>query len=334
MSIQKESVLAVIGGGRWGQVLLSILGNIPLPFDRVVVVSKFNAHEVIQKFETLRSSTLFSLVESIENLLAQYNVKAAIIVNSAQQHFDTALILISQGIHVLIEKPLVLSAKQMNILIKKATEKEVCIFPGLCYRFCSYLDNFKKIMGQEGTPYRFIMQWHDTASEIRYGKLKKHDASLDVAQDVMPHVWTILSKIFEHPLIEINASLDHDITDDYATIQISLKNIAGQVVLKRNAPIRERSIVVELENQKFLKIDFSNEPGMISSESGTFSADIAWNNKLSPLTQQLNQFFLSIQAGKSTKEEVEACLNSVNCSESASNLLKTHKNFNTTPPLK
>lgn len=317
MLIKKESALAVIGGGRWGQVILSVLESIPLPFDRVVVVSKFNAAEIRAKFNESKSSTAFSLTDSIENLLAQYNVTAAIIVNSARQHFDTALNLIDHGAHVLIEKPIALSQEHINALIEKAAQKKVCLFPGLCYRFCSYLDNFSEKINQYSTPRRFMMNWFDVADEIRHGKLKKHDTTIDVAHDVMPHVWTILSKIFREPLIDARITLSGDANDDDASFEISLKGISGQVNLSRRASARERSILIESQNNTICKIDFSSEPGTMTSGSEIFSADTTWNNRPSPLTQQLRHFFLSIETG-SKKDDIDAAINSVRFSESAS----------------
>jgi len=329
MSMQNKSVLAVIGGGRWGQVILSILASISIPFDYVVIVSKFNEEDIHSKLKEWEksSATCFEVVPSIEDLFAQYSVTAAIVVNAAQQHFDTALQLINQGIHVLIEKPIVLLTEQMNILIAKAHEKKVCILPGLCYRFSSYLDNFAKIIPTKGTPSSFAIHWHDMSHEIRYGQLKKHDTTIDVAQDVMPHIWSILSKIFCQPIVDIRA-LAYEMTEDYAAFQVSLSDITGHVILKRNAPFRERSICVEFNKNKFLKIDFSAEPGNIFWEANSFPADKDWQQKPSPLTQQLNYFFSYLKTGAFTQEEIDACISSVTWSKSASMLLqKTKINF-------
>ena len=43
-----QSILAIVGGGRWGQVLLSVIAGMHTPFDRIVIISKANAAEVAE----------------------------------------------------------------------------------------------------------------------------------------------------------------------------------------------------------------------------------------------------------------------------------------------
>jgi predicted dehydrogenase len=308
----------LIGGGRWGQVTLSVLGKIPVPFAGIAVVSKHNAHEIQRVIAEIPSSVPISLTESIENLLNTYTVKAAIIVNSAQQHFDTAMMLIERGIHVLIEKPIVLTTEQMNILLETAARKKVCVFPGLCYQFCSYLDNFSKLILQHEAPKKFIVEWHEKSNEVRYGQTKKFDANINIAQDVMPHIWTILTKIFQEKNINISK---YENLNDAANFSVSLNNISGKIILKRNASSRQRTVLLQMNEKKYFKIDFSTEPGEIYSASEKISADEHWHKNLSPLAQQLLQFFSYIEVGQIKNEVTEKCLDSVKFTERASTLL-------------
>lgn len=308
--LQSGSVLAIIGGSRWGLVILSILAKIDHPFDSLVIVSSANATEVKSKILALgNTSKPIYLVETMDELLANHLVRAAVVVNAARQHFETARRLIQQGIHVLIEKPIVLSLSQMQTLIADALKYQVCIVPGLNYRFCSYIKNFSTAMFSKGTPTNFIFNWFDTNTEMRYGQMKRHDSSISVVQDVMPHIWTILTVIFQDQSIEI-----HDCSNlgDKTILHLSIKNINGIVTLSRAQPKRERYLELQFD-QGPLILDFSTEPGVIVDNNKSFSADPIWDQRPTPLTQQLSYFFSLLEQRKSRLEDIECCLSSVRC---------------------
>lgn len=308
-----NSVIANIGGGRWGQLLLSILANMQLPFDGIVAVSTANAQAVRDKIVELNlsSSTPLDISPTIDDLLSQYNVKAAVIVNSAREHFDTALRLIKKGIHVLIEKPIVLCTKEMQILIEEAKYHHVCIVPGLSYRFCSYIHHFSAEVAKMEKPKKFTLNWSDARDEVRYGQLKKHDASIHIVQDIFPHVWTILSSVFQCPTLNILTSEEES---HGALVTVSINKIEGVVVLKRNALKRQRHLSIEFDSEKLI-LDFAIEPGEIILGDKNYSADALWNQKRSPLTQQLAYFFSIIQKNKSLPKDLQLCLDSVACTE-------------------
>jgi predicted dehydrogenase len=311
-----ESVLAIIGGGRWGQVMLSVVATMYAPFDRTVIVSHANAMEVRRKIADLNlmSRIPIEILPTIEDLFAKYEVKAAVIVNSAGQHFATARQLINRGVNVLIEKPIVPSIEQMQILIKEAKHHHVSLVPGLSYRFCSYIKNFSHEAAKKGIPQQFHLKWCDAKDEIRYGQVKRHDISIGIVHDVMPHIWTILSVIFQHPTVNIHTCLQDN---NSAALTLSINCIEGQVLLERNGSRRERYLALQFDSDK-LVLDFSIEPGVMVVDSKQMSADQLWEQKPGPLARQLEYFFSVIAKGKSTQEDLQCCLDSVACTEFAS----------------
>jgi hypothetical protein len=93
------------------------------------------------------------------------------------------------------------------------------------------------------------------------------------------------------------------------------------VQLDREAPVRQRLITVANERQATLALDFTCEPGTITSGAITYSGDESWREKPSPLTQQLHHFFACIARGQTTKADREALSCSVNFSHAAAQRL-------------
>jgi hypothetical protein len=77
----------------------------------------------------------------------------------------------------------------------------VCAMPSLTFLHCSYVDRFAKAIGADGERLKHLkLDWADPVTEIRYGDRKSYDPGISVAQDVVPHVWAILSQIARTPI--------------------------------------------------------------------------------------------------------------------------------------
>ena len=319
----KESVLAVVGGGRWGRVIVSVLSQMEIPFDAIIVVSKVSSENIIQYIKKQQSEARLpiKIVSTLDELLMHYSVKGAIVANAANQHFETASILIDYGINVLIEKPLVLSLDHAHILLKKAVKNGVTIVPGLQYRFCSYIQNFAEALQRlETIPRSFIIDWSDQIGEVRYGELKAYDRTINVAQDVMPHVWSILSTIFcETDISIISSKTARD--GQYASFTVKMKDgLLGDVNLERDAEQRRRRICVQYDSGACLSMDFTSEPGIVFWNNQIIFTNPDWPNETKPLKCQLQYFISTIKNGMKDSD-IQACLESVSFSTRASSMI-------------
>lgn len=326
-TLHKQS-LAVIGGGRWGRIIVSILATMDLAFDQVVIVTNINAENMQRLIRLLpsKASTPFTIVPSLNNLLTEHNVKAAIIVNDARQHFSTAARLLVSRIPTLIEKPLALSKTQAQTLLSNSINSGVCLLPGLQYRFCSYIHDFASHIKRFcKKPRSFSVIWSDQANEIRYGETKTYDSSIDVAQDVMPHIWSILFTIFQQTAILFN-SCQISNKGHYANFSITMDGIIpGHIVLERDATQRQRLIVIKFDKKNTLSMDFSTEPGSIFLNGKIISTNSEWDITQRPLIRQLNYFFSHMHDGATSAEDIHACLESVSFCEEASALLQIYQ---------
>jgi len=318
----KGASLAVVGGGRWGRVIVSVLAGIELPFDKILVVTAHHADAMRCVIQRQRPGTCpFEILSSIDDLLANHDVAAAVVVNSARQHFETALRLIDSRVHVLIEKPVVLSMEHARVLIDKAAASGVFLVPGLQYRFCSYIRTVAELVADlPWKPSIFSMEWRDQSGEIRYGEKKSYDHSINLADDVMPHVWAILSTVFRPSLIHPD-SCRTDRHGKCASFDVRVDGVSGTVILEREAAQRRRLLNIASGSGDSLSFDFTVEPGVISSGSGRMSGDPHWDVGPRPLKRQLTHFFATMERGEQPASDTADCLASVEFAERASALL-------------
>lgn len=303
--------VAIIGGGRWGRVILSVLATSDLPVDRITLVTSHNVALAQNVASRLASRHPIRIVSALSD-----HPSAAIIANAARSHVETARDLIALGAHLLIEKPVVLKAQEARRLIDLARAAHTILLPGLSYRFCSYLRNFAQSIAPLHPVAGFVLHWSDPAGEIRYGERKTYDVSINVADDVMPHIWTILSVLFPQSVFAVTSCKTLR-SGKSAAFALDAGSMKGSVTLERDSDLRHR--VIQLPASASL--DFSVEPGAMTIGANTMSADAAWAASPGPLARQLRYFLECIEKGKSAEDDETALIESVRFAESASAML-------------
>lgn len=296
-----ERAVAVVGGGRWAKVFVSVLSTLGLPF-RLVVVSSNNAEEFIGLHDVNGSEIL--VVSTVEELLLRHKVVAAIVVNAARQHFLTASRLIEAGVSILLEKPMALKQSEVTLLFQRAAKNGVLLMPALSFLYCSYLNRYALAVSNGGGAFGTThLEWSDPQDEVRYGENKSYDNGISVVQDVMPHIWSILA-ITLH-----SRELSLDVTfcsigrgGRKATFLLSAGAGRCLVSIERDARLRRRVVKTELSSGVRLTLDFTTEPGIISSGDERYCADPTWHHAETPICQQLRTFFSCLDKSKSDEE--------------------------------
>jgi len=286
---RQGSCLAIIGGGRWARVYLSELARMNLPY-RLVLVSA-HARPTDPTGELARSMGIFVL-RDIPALLRAHAIAGAIVVNAAHAHFQAAHALLDAGIPVLLEKPAVMRRADAESLVAQAGRRGVGIHPALTMLEASYMERFaERVLAGGGPVERVRIKWRDPRQEVRYGVAKSYDPTISVAHDVMPHVWSILARVM--------ATTPHRMTiDDCATdrggravsFRLRFTNVRCDVHLERDASERRREVAVELETGETLSLDFTAEPGVITTPAGSEPGDPAWATSLRPVRRILSGF--------------------------------------------
>jgi predicted dehydrogenase len=317
-----RDTLAVIGGGRWARVIASVLANMDLPFNSTIIVSQSNPARLASALASDRRGPI-AIVPTIGEALNRFGLKAAIIANAARVHVASAEQLIEAGIPVLIEKPAALTMAEAARLLELADANGVCVAPSLSFLHCSYLHRFAMMIGADKGKLRGLtLEWTDPTSEVRYDDPKSYDPGISVAQDVMPHVWSILGLAVGMPAGDVGVKSCRIARGGrWATYGLEVQGVPCLVTVRRDAPARRRFLKAEISSGEELAIDFTVEPGTILSGSTRFSADPGWTERPGPLWGQIQDFLAALK-GRTAEPDTHALLGSVGLVERCDALLK------------
>lgn len=125
------SHVAVIGGGRWGAVICSVLERVLPESVPVWLVSRRMPAERVPR----RVRRIFDL----DGLPDPDRTGAAIVATAPHDHAQTASRCLSAGWHVLVEKPFTLELGDARALVERAAELKRLLWVGLVYLFAPYL---------------------------------------------------------------------------------------------------------------------------------------------------------------------------------------------------
>jgi predicted dehydrogenase len=301
--------LLVIGGGRWARVYLSILARIPLPGRAITVVSQHGGDSLDQAVAAANAQGLnrCQRMLHLEDALNQGRFAGAIVTNAARDHVRTALSLLNRRIATLVEKPIALTEAGAAQLIDAARMASVAVVPALVLRHCDYLRSFVQVARSNLTSLRKVeISWSDPAEESRYGEAKGFDFGLGVAEEIAPHVATILMMVAggSLQLLEQTSIQRGGLGIEFGGLW---NGVAFSAILERQTPVRKRLITVSDELGRRVQLDFAVEPGTISTETQIYNADSQWNRHASPLTQQTSAFIKNL-SGPFHQDDIEALL--------------------------
>jgi len=213
---------------------------------------------------------------------------AAIVVNAARDHERAVEWALSAGVPVLVEKPIALTAAASQRLVNLARSRKVRFAAAQIFLFARYLDNFSKLVAEAGNVRFLRVRWMDPRSETRYGEQKTYDAGLPVFIDWLPHVLSMVGNLMPG-LRQRCEKLEVLRGGAHLELELMLGDTPCSVRLVRNGDRRERVIEVAAGG-KMIKLDFSMEPGTITSGSTTIAGDPDWEVKKRPAAQMLTAF--------------------------------------------
>ena len=83
---------------------------------------------------------------------------------------------------------------QYKYLLKLSKAKKCKVFVSMPFYFPTIFIILKKI--PKNRKFKIYFEWHDEINEIRDGILKKHDFSINYAQDTIYHFYGILACLY------------------------------------------------------------------------------------------------------------------------------------------
>lgn len=279
--------IAVIGGGRWARVLSEVVCGLVPSSVEISVHSLHNA-EAMSSWVSAQGLGHRVHVSPQWPKLLSVKSSAVIVANAARDHEWAVESAFNDRVPVLVEKPITLTAAASQRLANVARGRKVRFAAAHVFLFARYLDNFSRLVSEAGTIRSLRVRWMDPRIENRYGERKQYDPSLPVFADWLPHVLSMVGSLVPG-LPQMCVGLDFRRGGAHLELELRLGDIPCSVQLVRNGDRRERIILVDA-GRKTLQLDFSIEPGTITSGSSTVVGDPDWETKRRPAARMLTAF--------------------------------------------
>lgn len=286
----------VIGGGRWARVIIETLSIILPTSSKINIITKHNLDSMKSWVNEKNILQEVDVLDYFPENINSNELVASIVVNAVRDHEKGANWAISHGIPTLIEKPISLSYSGAQNIQNLAREKKIIIASSQVFLYAKYIENYFNIVSQKGKIKSIEFVWTDLKGENRYGEIKKYDSSVPIFADCLPHIVSIIQLFFS----EINFECQRiNISNggSYFELFLLINSIPCKIIIARNSLKRQRLLTVITESEQ-LKLDFSNEPGLIIYNNTQISGDKEWNDRIKPMRQMLTSFLLSIKNGE------------------------------------
>ena len=175
-----EIVVAQIGVGYWGPNLLRNL----------VASTKFKVKTVVELSENRRDyvSGLYPQVhvtDDVDEVLQDKEITAVIIATPVSSHYELSIKMLNAGKHILVEKPMATTTREIENIIEIATEKKLISMVGHTFIYNSAVRYIKQIIenGEIGD-IRYIY-----CQRLNLGRIR---SDVDALWNLAPHDISII----------------------------------------------------------------------------------------------------------------------------------------------
>ncbi|MEK7989612.1 MAG: Gfo/Idh/MocA family oxidoreductase [Thiotrichaceae bacterium] len=297
--------IAVIGGGRWARVLISVLTSLNCSILWITKHGKANNLQWLQDQD-------FSNIEVTDDETSAFNrltTKAIIVATQSHTHANFIKKALLNNIPVLSEKPYSLHIEEADALIALAEKNNVLAAVNFEFMYADYLLQFKNKISIIDIK-QVQITWHDPFKEKRHDEIKYSDIYTPLVHDSLPHCWSLFAEklIFE--------SIDYQ-ADSALKIRATGNHKQFEFLLNRRAEKRIRYINI---NQGEAILDFSQEPGFMIINKQLI------NNKwveTRPLSASLHAFLNAVATdNRQLVNTLANCKNAVEIAQQAYNALE------------
>lgn len=228
--------IAIIGCGYWGVNYVRVFSELP---ESSVVAICDSRIERLQEVE--RRFPQIILTTSVEEVLQLPEVDATAICTSATSHFDIARRCLMAGKHVLLEKPMVTSANDAEILNTLADNQGVQLMVGHTFLYNTAIKKMKQYLDQDEIGRVYYLY----ARRTNLGPIR-HDVS--ALWDLAPHDISIFNYLLDSTPLwvsAVGAKVLQNGRDDVGFINLGYKNgVIGNIHVSWADPNKVRELVI------------------------------------------------------------------------------------------
>lgn len=185
--------IGIIGYGYWGP---NLVRNFFAANDCRIKSVADSKSERLQQLEKIYPSIQGD--KDAENLIYDPNIDALVIATPVSTHFSLAKKAISEGKHVLIEKPMTSSVKEAEILMNLAEQKKVLLMVDHTFLYTGAVQKIKQLLtDQELGTIKYL-----DSTRINLGLFQ---SDINVLWDLAPHDLSILNYLVNERPYSVNA---------------------------------------------------------------------------------------------------------------------------------
>jgi len=236
----KKTKVGVIGVGHLGEHHVRIFRELPdVHLVGIVDTDQSRRKEIEKKYQTCGFNNYKELIDS--------GVEAVSIAVPTEHHFSTARKFLTEGINVLLEKPITKTVKEAEVLLQIAKKKKLVFQIGHIERFNVAVKSLGKLVKRP----RFI-EGH------RLGPFPQRSININVILDLMIHDLDIVLSLVHSEIKSIQAIGVPVLSnyEDIANARITFKDgCVVNLIVSRVSPERTRKIRIFQEDAYF-SLDF------------------------------------------------------------------------------
>lgn len=186
--------VVVVGGGRWGRILVRQLLQDDLAA-QVTLVTRHGYTNCLQWRSRLPVDTRRRLKLSCELADLTITPQAGIVATRPAQHYAAARALLEQRVHTLVEKPFVREEYQERELAATAERGNLLLGVNHEYLVAPWLAELKKASNGDRAV-RVRIAWRERRRSWHFGEQRLRDDTVTTEEDLFPHLFSILSRLF------------------------------------------------------------------------------------------------------------------------------------------
>lgn len=297
VTLKKPINIAVLGAGYWGRKVTAEYvklanTNPTLTLARVCDLKEENLKLVSDSYgvDAGRLSTEY------KEIFYKDDVDAVHICTPNETHYELCREALSADKHVLIEKPMALSAKEAWDLVRLAESKRLCLQVGHIFRFNNALNKMQELIARNyfGTLYYLRLQW-TTWMPSPLGR--------DIIFDLGPHPVDIVNHLLEKWPTKVACSARayrRSSLEEVAHITMEFgENVISYVELSWLLPGKIRELAV-MGAERSAVVDCLGQTIRIFEDNNgrSFSFDVVQNNTI---LDEVSHFVSSIQDENNNK---------------------------------
>jgi predicted dehydrogenase len=191
-------------------------------------------------------------LNNAEEIIGDPQIDAVVIATPVSTHFSLAYKALSQGKHVLLEKPMTASVQEAEILIDLAEQERLLLMVDHTFLYTGAIEKMKQLVeGQELGKIKYL-----DSTRINLGMFQ---ADINVLWDLAPHDISILNYIIQERPYSVNATGVTHTNNEIENIAYLTINYASGFIAHFNcswtSPVKVRMMLIGGDRKMILYND-------------------------------------------------------------------------------